>query len=86
MCAHTPLENPPSIAMPLNLKIMWGAGASSARLLGLDDGTTLAELKDVIASKTSIEANRFDEEHRRYIIPAYVWTTYMIIYSSTSKL
>ncbi|CAM9567421.1 unnamed protein product [Pylaiella littoralis] len=44
--------------MPLNLKITWGAGASSARLLGLDDGTTLVELKDVVASKTSIEASR----------------------------
>ncbi|CAM9845018.1 unnamed protein product [Scytosiphon promiscuus] len=44
--------------MPLNLKITWGAGASSARLLGLEDGTTLAELKAVVASKTSIETNR----------------------------
>lgn len=44
--------------MPLNLKISWGSGASSARLLGLDDGTTLAELKGVIASKTGIGIDR----------------------------
>eukprot|EP00903_Cladosiphon_okamuranus_P018880 g17366.t1 len=44
--------------MPLNLKISWGSGASSARLLGLDDGTTLSELKGVIASKTGIDVER----------------------------
>ncbi|CAM9657456.1 unnamed protein product, partial [Ectocarpus sp. 8 AP-2014] len=44
--------------MPLNLKITWGAGASSARLLGLDDGITLSELKGVIAEKSGIETHR----------------------------
>ncbi|CAN0261687.1 unnamed protein product [Ectocarpus sp. 12 AP-2014] len=44
--------------MPLNLKITWGAGASSARLLGLDDGITLSELKGVIAEKSGIETYR----------------------------
>eukprot|EP00752_Nemacystus_decipiens_P008647 g7721.t1 len=44
--------------MPLNLKISWGSGASSARLLGLDDETTLAALKGVIASKSGIAVER----------------------------
>jgi len=44
--------------MPLNLKITWASGASSARLLGLDDGTTLAELKSVVASKTGLDVDR----------------------------
>lgn len=53
----TALSYRPSI-MPLNLKISWGSGASSARLLGLDDGTTLSELKGVIASKTGVDITR----------------------------
>ncbi|CAN0100248.1 unnamed protein product [Laminaria digitata] len=41
--------------MPLNLKITWGEGASSARLLGLDDATTLGDLKALVATKTGID-------------------------------
>lgn len=41
--------------MPLNLKITWGEGASSARLLGLDDATTLGDLKTLVNTKTGID-------------------------------
>lgn len=44
--------------MPLNLKITWASGASSKRLMGLDDGTTLAELNAIIAMESGIESGR----------------------------
>lgn len=44
--------------MPLNLKITWGAGASSARLMGLEDGITLGDLKTVVATKSGIDCGR----------------------------
>lgn len=42
-------------AMPLNLKISWGGGASSARLMGLEDGITLGGLKALISTKSGID-------------------------------
>ena len=44
--------------MPLNLKITWASGASSRRLMGLDDGTTLAELKAIISMESGIDSGR----------------------------
>lgn len=49
------VEKRSSRAMPLNLKITWGEGASSARLLGLDDATTLGDLKALVNTKTGID-------------------------------
>lgn len=54
--------------MPLNLKISWGSGASSARLLGLDEGISLAELKGVIASKSGIDVERCVRGEVRFFV------------------
>lgn len=45
--------------MPLNLKIVWGSGLSSARLMGLEDATTFGELKALIAGKSGIDPGRY---------------------------
>lgn len=43
--------------MPLNIKVTWrGAVASSKRLMGLDDRTTLAELKAIITNESGIDS------------------------------
>lgn len=58
--------------MPINLKITWGSGASSARLMGLEDGTSLGDLKALIFSKSGIDVARYAETSARVIGTACV--------------
>lgn len=47
-----------SSSMPLNLKIAWGAGGSSVRMMGLADELNLGDFKKLIANKSGIDPSR----------------------------